>query len=488
MPFRTRLLPAFLFSLCALLTACSLRSKAQRHAADVAEANRLYQRANDFVSRVTEGNFSYSYMQFYWRRAEAYVDRVMRDYPDTPVGRKLTAGDLKLGPFSLSYFRDRVLPWLEVKRLGAFDPVYCAIFLYNLDENRWDPTRLAAFSKIIEVLSRQQRWNEALIFPILPKYHYLLLTSICRIAARFNHPEIIKELMARATPAERKKLYPIEGEALAIRGVPRKEIVAFLNRHPGTDVRLAVLSGMIQRELQIRRAAQLGIPLKNVFLQGGNIEHPNVRDDVQAVAHQFFPDGNREAARHLAAYEAGLGDLGAARRIAAAAGLTDLTGVDLAYLDYLAAFQNYDEMNRFVASPGLTPEQTRRCRLRIIALLARGGRTRESEDDLHAYLKTYAAGDSARADAAVLAWFRGRVQATGDHQLVVRGNTFSKLPIKDPCVMAQAIMDWSLAPNRTLRGASPWDSVVYKYRPGFLNLPKPKARDVARAAAVLPPY
>ncbi len=488
MPFRRRLLPAILLSLCALVAACSITSKAQRHAADVAEANRLYRRANDFVSRVTEGDFSYSYMQFYWKRAESYIQRVERDYPDTPVGQELKEEKLKVGPFSLTYFRDRVLPWLEVKRLGSFDPVNCAIFLYNLNEDRWDPVRLAAFSSIIEVLSRQQRWSEALIFPILPQYHYLLLTSMFRIAARFNQTKIIAELMADSTPAEKQELYPILGEAMAVRGVPRTTIVKFLNEHPTDAVRLAVLTGMCDRELQIRRAAALRIPLSDVLLQGGRIEDPKVRDDVEAVAREFFPNGNHEASLQLAAYRAGLGELDAARHIAATAGLTDLTAIHLAYLGYLAAFERYDEMSTYVSQANLTPEQARRCRLDIIELLARHGQISASENALHAYLKTYAEGNSALADEAELAWFRGRIRATGTHQLTVRADTFSNLPIKDPCIMAQAIMDWSLAPNRTLRGASPWDSVVYKYRPGFINLPAPKARDVARAAAELPPY
>ena len=488
MSFRTRLLPVFVLPLGLWLAACAASDKAARRAADVAEADRLYRRANDYVNRVTEGDYSYSYLQFYWKRAQSNVDRILRDYADTPVGRRLTAGDLKLGPFELGYFHDRVLPWLEVKRLGAYDAVNCAIFLYNLDESRWDDARLAAFARIIEVLSRQQRWSEALIFPILPQYRPLLLSSVFRVAARFNQTKVVDNLLAKATPAEAAVLQPLQGEALAIRGVPRTEIAAFLDKHPQVAVRRAVFSGMIERELKIRRAAALHQPLKNVILQGGSVEMPEVRDDVDAVARQFFPPGDPAAALQLAAYHAGLGDLEAARRIAAAAGLTDLAAVHVAYLDYLCAFEKFDELAAYVPAAHLDAGTQQQCRLKMIELLGRAGRTAEAQRALDDYLRTDAAGLPAAADAAVLQWFRGRIEATDEHQLEVRATTFADLPLKDPCVMAQAIMEWSLAPNRSERGASPWDAVVYKYRGGFANLPEPKSRDVQRAAAELPPY
>jgi len=489
MSFRTRLLPVLLLPVCVWLAACSA-SKSARQAADTAEADRLYQRANDYVSRVTEGDYSYAYMQFYWKRAQANVDRVVRDYPDTAVGRKLKADELKLGPFELNYFRDRVLPWLEVKRLGAFDAVNCAIYLYNLDENRWDPTRLGAFARIIEVLSRQQRWSEALIFPILTQYRPLLLANIFRIAARFNQTKVVNQLLTNSTPAEKAVLYPIQGEEMAIRGVPRTDIAALLDEHPTDDVKLAVLSGMVERELTIQRAAALRVPLKDVFLQGGAVENPEVRDDVDAVAQEFFPAGNAAASRKLAEYRAALGDLPAARRIAAAAGLTDLTGVHLAYLDYLAAFEKFDELAAYVPAAHLDAAAEQQCRLKIIGLLARAGRIPASQRALQDYVKTYAVGAAGQAvaDTAGLEWFRGRIQATDENQLTVRVNTFADLPIKDPCIMAQAIMEWSLSPNRSVRGASPWDAVVYKFGGGFVNLPPPKSRDVQRAAAELPPY
>jgi len=488
MPFRTRLLPVTLVAICTWLTACSASHQAERHAADVAEADRLYQRANDYVSRVSEGQYSYAYMQFYWKRSQANVERILRLYGSTPVGIRLKAGELKLGPFELTYFKERVLPYLEVKRVAAYDAVNCAIFLYNIDEMRWDKVRLAAFARIIEVMSRQKRWAEAMDFPILTQHRPLLLGGVFRIAARFNQEKVVKGLLENSTPAEKTVLYPLFGESLAIRGVPREDIATLLDEHPEDAVKLAILSGMTQRELKIQRAAALRIPVKDIVLQGGALEQPEVRDDVDAVAREFFPQGNAEASRLLAEYRAALGDLAAARRIAEAASLPDLTGEYLAYLDYLAAFEKFDELASFVPGMHLTADQQRQCQLKIVELLGRAGHLKEAERALQGYLKTYADGSPALSDAAVLQWFRGRMQATEEHQLVVREHTFSNLRVKDPCVMVQAIMEWSLTPNRSIRGPAPWDSVVTRFAGGFEHLPEPKSMEVQKAAAELKSY
>lgn len=487
MLFRTRPLPATLIVLCLLLASCARPGETELAAARATEAEKLYRRANDYVSRLTEGVYSYAYMQFYWKRAQANVDRILRSYADTPTGASLQAGELKLGPYELDYFRDRVLPWLETKRLAAADEIYCAIFLYNTDEARQDETRLAAFARIIEVLSRRKRWGEALDFPVLPEHRPLLLASVARIAVRFNQEKVVDDLLDTATPEEQAVLYPLLGNALAVRGVPRDEIAAFLDEHPGDDIKLSVFSGMTERESKIQRAGALRIPLKDVLIQGGALEEPEVRDDVDEVARQFFPDGNREASRLLAEYRAGLGNLEAARAIAAAAGLRDLTGVYLAWLDHLAAFEKYDELTAFPSQARLPPDQRRGCELKIVELLARSGRLSESGRALEEFIKT-GAPDPAAADLARLQWFRGRMQATDENQLVVRANTFAEIPFKDPCVMAQAIMEWSLTPNKTVRGAAPWDAVVRKFAGGFENLPEPKSREVQKAASELKPY
>jgi hypothetical protein len=50
------------------------------------------------------------------------------------------------------------------------------------------------------------------------------------------------------------------------------------------------------------------------------------------------------------------------------------------------------------------------------------------------------------------------------------------------------MMEWSLTPNRSIRGAAPWDAVVLRFLPGFDNLPLPEDDEVAAAAAASPLY
>src|ERR1700733_4206818 len=63
------------------------------------EAARLYSEANAYVTNMAEGQYSYSYLQFYWKRAQANVDRVRRVYPDSPTAAAMARGELKLGPY-----------------------------------------------------------------------------------------------------------------------------------------------------------------------------------------------------------------------------------------------------------------------------------------------------------------------------------------------------------------------------------------------------
>jgi hypothetical protein len=70
----------------------------------------------------------------------------------------------------------------------------------------------------------------------------------------------------------------------------------------------------------------------------------------------------------------------------------------------------------------------------------------------------------------------------------VREKTLGDVPIKDPCVLAQAIMEWRLTPNLAQRGAAPYDSVVRRFAHGFENIPPPKSKQVGEASSVSKPY
>ncbi len=440
-----------------------------------AEAARLYARANDYVTNITENAYSYAYIQFYWKRAQANLDRVMRVYPKSPTGQQLLTNEVGIGPYELGYYRERVLPRLEEKRIAAYDAVNCAIFLYNRDEARWDDARRAALASILEVLSRQQRWNEALSFPVLDDYKPLLFTTVFRVAARFRQQNLVQELLENATP-ELKALYlPIQAEAMVFTGVPREDITAFVEENPAPEIRSAVLAAMIEREVAIRRAAILRRDVaKGLQTTHYSLHNLEVRDDIAAAAAALFPAGDPVSREWVSLYQAALG-----RRPAASAP----TAEHLAYLEHLAVTEAFEDMARYMPETRLSTATRQACELKLIELYAQEGRLEEA-GRLRSALQS---NGGPIADAAGLAEFRGRMVSNED-PLTVRPHSFSELPIEDPLVMAQAIMDWSLTPNRSIRGASPYDSVVRKYLPGFDNLPLPKSQEVQEASAVSKPF
>jgi hypothetical protein len=442
-----------------------------------AEAVRLYVEANDFVTNMAERQYSYDYLQFYWKRAQSNVDRIRRVYPDSPTAMSIAHGDLKLGPFALDYFKERVLYNLELKRLGAYDDVNCAIFLYGLAPNRNDAIRDATLEDIVEVLARRQRWGEALRFPVLTVHRPLLLRSIFRIAALYDQADIMKEMIRITTPADRDKagFDPILAEALALKGGPRSELYQLVRDHPTAAVRAAALTGIIEREMMIRHAElshlQFTDSVTTVHLVARHVSH---RDNIAEVAARIYPDLPDEAAPFLAVYNASIGtapDAGAP------------VGARLAYMGFLADAVRFDAMGAYASDAGLSGSERDACELKAIELYAEAGRS----DDAERTRKEYSERGAPEANAAALAEFRGTMDDR-DEQLVVRTDTFAEVPITDPCVMATAIMDWSLTPNRSQRGATPWDAVVAKFAGGFDNLPKPKSAEVGDAASTLKPY
>ena len=439
-----------------------------------AEAQRMYSWADAYVRNVTEGDYSYAYIQFYWKRAQSYMERIQRLYPNTPTGKALAAGQLKLGGFDLKYFRERVLYRLEEKRVAAFDGVDCAIFLYNLSPNRWDEPRHEALGRILENLSRQKRFSEALKFPVLDKDRVFKQETVFTVAARYEQDDIVKQLLTVTPKAELPRMHAILGEALALRGRPRASIEALLKQDPSEVVKLAVLNGMVLRETAIRRAAALKMSPDKTFLLGDTLKRLEVRDDVMATAKSLFPGGNPQADSLLAKYRAGLGEMPAADEPAE---------THSAYLDYLALSERFDDLASYAQRTGLSSETRNACILREIQLLAEAART----EDAGRLLSAYAAGGPEASDRANLALFRGEMDSRVE-QLIVHSNTFSGLPIKDPCLLAEAIMEWTLTPNRALRGSSAWDSVVHEFEPGFDNIPESTSKTVSAASGATNPY
>jgi len=467
---------SFVFLLCFVAYAVSSECiHAETTKTDETEAQELYSRANDYVSHISEGGFSYAYVQFYWRRAQANIERILRAYPQTAAGRQLRSKELKIGPFDLGYFKDRVLPRLEEKRVAAFDPMNCAIFLYNLDEKRHDPERTAALESIIEVLCRQQRWNEALAFPVLDEQRLLLHTTVFRVAARYGEKKVMKQLSTKPKPAEAAAFWPILGEAMVFNGVPRKEIASFVADHSEPEVRAAILSAMVSREIDLQRAATLHLAIKDSIPKTHySLSKLAVRDDIDAAAKSLFPEPTRESTAIVGRYHAALGQKPK----------PDATRDEhLAYLEFLALQEKWEELPQYAKSLHLSDADRNACELKTTELLAE----RAQETDRAA---TQSAPDLQRigsGDAVIFADFRGQMNAP-EGRLTVREHTFSDLKIKDPCVLAQLILEWTLTPNRTIRGASPWDSVVQNFLPGYDNLPLPKSKAVQDASGASKPF
>ena len=469
---RTRLTHFFTAIVLALLPALAYAAPADP-AEDAAEAKRLYDSARDYVVNINEGPHSYAYIQFHWKRSQANIERILRVYPATPTARSLATGQLKLGEFELAYFKDRVLSRLEEKRLAAYDAVNCAIFLYNFQENRWDDTRRAAYGRILEVLSQQKRWAEALRFPEREGERAFKAAAIFRVAARLEANDVVKQLLATTPDEDLPATHALLGEALALRGRSRNEILQLIEDSTSEVVKQGVLSGMIQREVAIQRAAALRVPTKNIVIAGQPLQRPTVRDDIAATAQAFFPTPTAASAELLDSYRAALG---------ARPALAAPTSVHLAYLEYLAAFEKFDELESYLAAA--LPAATRQpAALKAVELYAQAGRTA----DVARHRAPFITAGGALAQTVALAEFRGQMNSI-EVPLTVHPTTFSDLPITDTSVLAQAIMEWSLTPNRSIRGAAPYDTVVQKFLPGYANIPAPKSDAVRDAASALKPY
>jgi hypothetical protein len=439
---------------------------------DEAEAQRLFERAQAYVANLSEGEYSYNYLQFYWKRAQSNLDRILRAYPTTSVARDLKSGQVKIGSFNSVYFKDRVLPRVEVKKLGAYDAVNCAIFLYNLDQSRWDESRLHAQDRIIEVLARQQRWNEALIFPVRSDEKTRKTLTIYRIAAHFNQPKITKLLREKADDSLKPALAALDAEGIIYLGKPRAELDALLAVNPSPSVRLAALRAMVTRELWIAHPpAKISDETKGIGRTHFSLLNLQVRDDVRAAAARFFPAGAPEAKTEVDRLSAGLG----LRPVSGAP-----ASVLEAHLAYLIRGYKLREADDWLAS---LPQKVRESLQTSLAkLLAEAG----EKDRGREILKSLGL-QGRESDLAELDVFIGEMESL-QKRLTVKPATFATLPISDPCLVASAIMEWSLTPNRQLRGAAPWDSVVFRFLPGFENLPLPESDEVARAAALLKPY
>lgn len=208
---------------------------------------------------------------------------------------------------------------------------------------------------------------------------------------------MVKKLLAVTPQVDLPATQALLGEALALRGRPRAEITKLLNQAPQDVVKLGILSGMIEREIAIQRGAALRLDPKNIILAGGALQRPAVRDDIMTTAKTFFPVSTPASAELVDAYRAALGTKPAA---------SAPVSVHLAYLEYLAAFEKFDELETHLLSA--VPSTARQpAALKTIELYTQAGRTA----DAIRHRVSFVQAGGAEAQTAILAEFRGQMHS-----------------------------------------------------------------------------
>lgn len=438
-----------------------------------AEAARLAQRANDYVNNVVEDKYSYAYVQFHWKRAGTNIDRILRAYPSSPAAAQLRAGAAGVGPFAPAYFKERVLPRLEEKKVAAFDAVNCAIFLYTLPGNRDVEGKRALLASIIQTLCRQTRWNEALSFPVLDEERAWLWNEVLRQAAIYRNDQLVEELLGNLGPDHKPALLATVAEGLAFRGETPVALEEFLKKEGDTPaLRAAIFTGLLRRELPIQRALAAQRPLQGVYSGLDGVQLPEQSSDLPGWLRTIPPGDDLTAARReYARYQAALGRLDEARQLLPRA---EHAGLASSYASHLVRTGEFTAAQEVPATFGLTRAQAEEFDLDLLELLAETGADKPAE-------AVRACIPERLAVAAVFREFHGRMLST-EKQLVVRTRTFADLPLHDPNLVGRLMCEWSLTPNRTIRGAVPWDAIVFKFAPGFADLPPPKDKKKVEAA------
>jgi hypothetical protein len=440
-----------------------------------AEAERLSKRANDYVLNVAEGEYSYAYIQFHWKRAGNNVDRILHAYPTSPAAAALKANDAKVGIYSPIYFKERVLPRLEEKKVASFDAVSCAIFLYNLETNTDRTAKKELLSAIIQTLCRQMRWGEALGFPVLDEERAWLWNEVIRQAAIYRNDELVDELMRNIMRERRMELGATVLEARAFRGDSIDELHDYLTTEQidTPQTRSAIFRGLVRRALPVKFALDQSTPLKGIYdgvdsVQNAEDPLPNLGQYLDSIPDGIF----RKLARiDYAKYLAGTGQIDEAKQH-----LDSSEHAALAddFANYLVKTGQIDRAKNLPRELGLTERATTPFFLNLVESLARDGRDREITS-----LRTALPLDLAPEIEQRI--FVGSMHST-IKPLLVREHSFARLPTNDPNLTGKLICEWSLTPTRNLRGAAPWDAVVFKFAPGFENLPPPKDLKKVEAA------
>ncbi|HWA08440.1 MAG TPA: hypothetical protein VG838_03145 [Opitutaceae bacterium] len=446
-------------------------AKQQRSRAEnEAEAKALYQRADDFVRKIGEGTYSYEYINFHYDQAMKNIDRILVAYPDTEMAKKLRAGELKLGDYTIAHFRDTVLPQLGDMKEATESVVNCAIYLYNLPEAS-PPESRAALALILETLCRLVRSDEALIFPTTEENHTLATETIVRVISRGAQQDMALSLVQGAEPDVQPTLAAAYGQGMAAGGQKLAELENVVTTFPapGKRIELGILLGMIERESNIYRDSldlvkkkKQEDALKAARAAGAEPARPKsegVRYDVAAYYQEKFgSDAPPAAVAAFAGFKALQGQLDAARALAGRdqAALVAVVGGYYEYLGLNEKLTGHETLHREV---GLGPDGIARCELRLVELLAQNARYAEADtlkaEGMEAFPQLH--------DQFVRSRMRGLFNSRKE-LFYLTAKTIPDLDIRDPAVCAEVLLDWFLSPNRLQKGSS-WgaDQILFKY-------------------------
>lgn len=437
-----------------------------------AEAQRLYERANQFVKKIGEGEYSYDYINFHYNQALKNVDRIFSAYPDTAVGQKLRRGELMLGKFTLDHFRNAVLAQLGDMKEATESVVNCAIYLHTLPEASRPESR-EALGLILETLCRLVRSDEALIFPTLPEDKTFATETIIRTVSRYLQEGISLSLVqAAADTPEQPILAGAYLEGLAVGGLKFENLEDLTERFksPTRLVELGVLRGMIEREGQVYRDQYDKVKkereraaLQAAKQTGKTPEQPKeapVRYDVAAYyAAKFGRDPLPAAVTALAGFKALQGQLDAARSLVSKLDDSAKIAVLGAYYEHLGLVGQLTGKEKIHRQFGLSPDGVARAQLKLVEFLSQNAKYAEAD-------ALQAAGTAefpAFRDHFIRARWRGRFYSR-EELFYLDAKTIPNMEIKDPAICAEVLLDWFLSPNRLLRGSS-WggDAIIFKY-------------------------
>jgi len=435
-----------------------------------AEAQRLYERADLMVRKINEGEYSYAYINFHYQQAMKNIDRILAEYPDTEYGRKVQAGDLKLGPYTIEHFRTALLAQLSDMKEATESVVNCAIYLYNLPEANPAESHVA-LAQILETLCRLVRSDEAMIFPTLPQEDLYGKETIVRVVSQYMQHDLAQSILEGADPSQQPALAAAYGEGLAVGGAKPATLADLVSQYPTPEktVEIGIFKGMVQRERigyrnQFDKVAQKQErdALEAIRKSGkaaGKPKDAPVRYDIAAYYRDTFGDHPpAEAVAALAGLQALQGRLDDAQALVGKLDEAALVTVVQSYYEHLALTTGVSGNEDLHRRLGLSSDGQARCELKLVELLAANARYAEADALENAGMQEF----PKFHDEFVRSRMRG-VFYSREELFTLGSKTISSLDIKDPAVAAEVLLDWFLSPNRLPTKSWGADEIIFKY-------------------------